>query len=167
LVCAAYASLQRRGPSADRAVPEAALSQHGHEVVSAFVAITQPQESAMTVQEIAADFAALCKAGNFAEAGEKYWSADIVSVEPGAPPGGDPASHGIDAVRAKGVWWYDNHEVHGIDVQGPYINGDQFIMRFKMDVTMKASGTRMQMEEDALYTVEDGKIVEERFFFGG
>ncbi len=120
----------------------------------------------MTVQEIAADFAALCKEGKFDEAGEKYWSADIVSVEPGAPPGGDPASHGIDAVRAKGVWWYENHEIHSVEAQGPYVNGDQFIIRFQMDVTMKASGVRVQMDEDALYTVADGKVVEERFFYG-
>ena len=121
----------------------------------------------MTVTEIAADFAALCNEGKFDDAGEKYWSADIVSVEPGAAPGGDPAAHGIDAVRAKGVWWYDNHEIHSVEAQGPYVNADQFIIRFKMDVTMKASGVRMQMDEDALYTVRDGKIVEERFFYAG
>lgn len=121
----------------------------------------------MSIQEIAADFAALCKAGEFDAAGEKYWSPDIVSIEPGAPEGSDPAARGIDAVRAKGEWWYSNHEIHSVQCQGPFVNGDQFILRFQMDVTMKANGQRMQMDEDGLYTVKDGKIVEERFFYGG
>ena len=119
----------------------------------------------MTVQEIATDFAAICKTGDFDLAGEKYWSPDVVSVEAFAPDGGDPAAHGIDAVRAKGVWWYENHEVHSVDATGPYVNGNQFIVRFKMDVTFKQTGARMQMDEDGLYTVRDGKIVEERFFY--
>ena len=45
------------------------------------------------------------------------------------------------------------------------MNGDQFIVRFKMDLTFKPSGERMQNDEDGLYTVKDGKIVEERFFY--
>jgi len=36
-------------------------------------------------------------------------------------------------------------------------------LRFHLDVTQKASGQRMQMEEVGLYTVRDGKVVEERF----
>lgn len=120
----------------------------------------------MTTQEIAADFAALCKEGKFDEAGEKYWSPEIVSIEAFNPDGGDRATHGIEAVRAKGVWWYENHEIHSVEATGPYVNGDQFIIRFKMDVTTRATGNRMQMDEDGLYTVKDGKIVEERFFYG-
>jgi ketosteroid isomerase-like protein len=120
----------------------------------------------MTTAEIATEFAALCKAGKFEEAGTRFWSDDIVSVEPGGP---DPASleaRGIAAVTAKGEWWYGNHDIHSVEAAGPFVNADQFIMRFKMDVTIKASGQRMQIDEDGLYTVRDGKIVEERFFYG-
>ena len=119
----------------------------------------------MTTAEIAADFAALCKAGKFDEAGEKYWSPDIVSVEAMGPDPAALSSHGIAAVRGKGEWWYANHEIHSADASGPYVNGDQFIVRFNMDVTFKETGVRMQMDEDGLYTVKDGKIVEERFFY--
>ena len=69
----------------------------------------------MTTQEIANDFVALCRQGKLAEAGEQYWAADIVSVEAAAPGGGDPVSRGIDAVRGKGEWWANNHEVHGVE----------------------------------------------------
>jgi ketosteroid isomerase-like protein len=120
----------------------------------------------MTVQAIADDFATLCKNGKFDEAGAKYWSPNIVSIEAfGGPDGGDPVARGLAAVQAKGAWWYENHEVHSSSASSPNINGDQFIVRFAMDVTFKPTGQRIQMEEDALYTVKDGKIVEERFFY--
>jgi ketosteroid isomerase-like protein len=119
----------------------------------------------MDIITIAKDFAALCIAGKFDEAGEKYWAADVVSIEAFAPEGGDPTSRGIEAVRGKGAWWYANHEIHSAEATGPYVNGDQFIVRFKMDVTFKETGARMLMDEDGLYTVTDGKIVEERFFY--
>jgi ketosteroid isomerase-like protein len=45
------------------------------------------------------------------------------------------------------------------------VNGDQFAVGFKIDVTPKADGKRMQMEEVGLYTVRGGKIAEERFFY--
>jgi SnoaL-like domain len=121
----------------------------------------------MSTQDIANDLVALCKAGKFGESGEKYWAADVLSVEAGSPGGGDPASRGIEAARGKGEWWANNHDVHGVEVEGPYVNGDQFVVHFKMDVTPKASGQRMTMDEMAVYTIKNGKIAEERFFYGG
>jgi hypothetical protein len=114
------------------------------------------------VQAIADDFTAMCKAGDFEGAGEKYWAPDVRSVE---PMEGDMADiRGLDAVRGKGKWWYDNHEVHSVVVTGPFVNHDQFVVDFEMDVTAKAEGRRMHLKESALYTVKGGKIVEERFF---
>ena len=49
--------------------------------------------------------------------------------------------------------------------EGPFVHGDQFTLRFTMDVTPKG-GARMTMDETALYTVKNGKVVEERFFYG-
>ena len=121
----------------------------------------------MTVAEIAKDLVALCTAGKFAEAGEKYWSDDVVSVEAGAPDGGDAASRGKSAVKAKSDWWSSTHETHSLEAHGPYVNGDQFAVRFVMDVTVKDSGARMKMDEVGVYTVKGGKIVEERFFYAG
>ncbi|MDB5475175.1 MAG: hypothetical protein JWP49_686 [Phenylobacterium sp.] len=121
----------------------------------------------MTTQDIANDLVALCREGKFAESGEKYWAEDVVSVEAGAPGGGDPASRGIAAVRGKGEWWAANHEMHGVEVEGPFVNGDQFVVRFKMELTPKATGQRTAMDEMAVYTIKDGKIAEERFFYNG
>ena len=119
----------------------------------------------MTTQEIADAFAALCKAGQWAEAGEQFWSDDIVSIE--AMTGDMAVLKGRAAVKGKGEWWYSNHDIHSAKAEGPYVNGDQFALHFAIDVTFKQTGQRMQMEEFGLYTVRDGKVVEEKFFVRG
>ena len=118
----------------------------------------------MSTHDIAHDLVALCKAGKFAEAGEKYWADDVLSVE---AMGENQEIRGKDAVRGKGEWWESHHEVHSVEVEGPYVNGDQFVVRFSMDMTVKENGQRMNMDEVGLYTIRDGKIAEERFFYGG
>lgn len=118
----------------------------------------------MDTKDIARDFTDMCAAGEADAAGQKYWSDDIVSIE--AMEGDMARLEGRAAVEGKGEWWYANHEVHNLAVEGPYVNGDQFAVRFTLDVTPKG-GQRMEMDEIALYTVRDGKIVEERFFFTG
>ena len=116
----------------------------------------------MDTADVAAKFATALKAGRFEEA-ETYWSDDVVSFE--AQDGPMREARGRAAVHAKGEWWVANHDVHSLETSGPYLNGDQFALRFRIDVTPKASGQRTQMEEVGLYTVRDGKIAEERFFY--
>jgi ketosteroid isomerase-like protein len=118
----------------------------------------------MNTQDVATDLTALCKAGDFTTPGEKYWADDVVSIEAAGP---DPVSRGKEAARGKGQWWAGAHEVHSVQVDGPFVNGDQFTVRFKLDVTQRESGHRFVMDEIALYTVKDGKITEERFFYNG
>ena len=115
-----------------------------------------------TTEEIAQDLVAMCRRGEFDASGEKYWADDVRSLEPMA---GEMAEiRGKAGVRAKGEWWGANHEVHSAEVEGPYVHGDQFVVRFKMELTPKG-GERISMDEVGLYTVKDGKIVEERFFY--
>jgi hypothetical protein len=116
----------------------------------------------MSTEAVAKDLVALCKEGKFDEAGEKYWADDVLSVE---AMGDMRESHGKAAAKAKGEWWAGAHDVHGVTVEGPYVNGDEFTVRFTMDITQKDNGNRMTMDEVALYRVKDGKIAEERFFY--
>lgn len=112
---------------------------------------------------VADGFTALCWAGKLDEAGETYWADDVVSLESGE---GDMArAVGKPAVKAKGEWWAGAHEIHGFQTEGPYVNGDQFSVVFRMDVTRKETGDRIKMDEVAVYTVRDDKIVEERFYY--
>ena len=55
-----------------------------------------------TIHEVARDFTALLRAGQFAAAGEQYWSSDVTSTEPADLPGGiGGAVSGIAALRRK------------------------------------------------------------------
>jgi predicted ester cyclase len=72
---------------------------------------------------------------------------------------------GIDAVREKNESWFDAFEVNSAEVQGPFIGEDQFAVRYDFDTTSKATGQRSRMTEMALYTVKDGKIVREQFYY--
>jgi ketosteroid isomerase-like protein len=110
----------------------------------------------------------LCKEGKNMDAINALYHPNIVSVEAGAPPNTSPRSEGVAAVKGKGEWWMQNHEVHKAEVDGPFPHGDRFIVRFKYDVTAKAgpmAGKRFTMDEAALYTVKDGKIAHEEFFY--
>src|SRR3712207_4384385 len=98
----------------------------------------------MDTTEIANRFAALCKEGRHEEAGETFWSDDIVSIENMEGP--MARLQGRAAVKGKGEWWTANHEMHGGETHGPYVNGNQFALRFNLDVTPKATGQRSQME---------------------
>ena len=40
-------------------------------------------------------------------------------------------------------------------------------MRFTYDITNKPSGNRMTMDEVGLFTVKNGKIAREEFFYAG
>ena len=119
----------------------------------------------MTIQEVADKLVKLCSDGKFEEATETLYAGDVVSMEAGAPPGGSRESKGLDAVKAKGKWWVENHEVHSSKVEGPLVGATHFAVVFKMDVTFKPKGQRFQMEEVAVYQVADGKIVYEEFFY--
>lgn len=118
----------------------------------------------MDTLEIANKLVALCKAGKYDDA-QVLYAPEAVSVEAGAPPGQAREAVGLAAIKAKGEWWVANHEVHSAQVAGPWPHDDRFIVGFRFDVTMKPTGQRFTMEEMALYTVKDGKIVREEFFY--
>jgi len=120
----------------------------------------------MTAIEIANQLVALCRQGKNAEAKAMY-AEDAVSVEAMALPGAPAETRGLAGIRAKGEWWSANHAIHSAVVAGPWPLGDRFIIGFKFDVTVKASGHRMTMEEMGLYTVAGGKIVREEYFYSG
>ena len=106
-----------------------------------------------------------CNTGREAELMQNHYSADAVSVEAMAMPGGQAEVQGLDAIQAKGEWWLNAHDVHSTSAEGPFVHGDRFSVIFDMDVTNKESGQRVQMREVGTYQVKDGKIVREEFAY--
>lgn len=120
----------------------------------------------MTTLEVGKQLVELCKAGKNDVALDTLYAADIVSIEAGGPPGKSRETTGLEAVLAKSKWWAENHTIHSSEVDGPYPNGDQFIVKFTYDITFKPENRRFTMQEMALYTVKDDKIAREAFFYG-
>lgn len=119
----------------------------------------------MTTMEIGKELVALCKQGKNQEAIDRLYSQNVESIEPCAMPGMEQTQRGIAKIKGKNQWWVDNHQIHEGTVDGPYPHGDRFILRFKYDVTPKHTGKRITMDETGLYTVQNGKIVKEEFFY--
>ncbi len=129
--------------------------------------MTSPAAStaSQSTMDVARALVALCRDGRNEEAISTLYAPDIVSIEAGAGAEMSREMHGIDAVLGKGKWWMDNHEVHDASVGGPWPHDDRFIVTYRYDVTHKPSGRRFVMEEAALYTVRNGKIAREEFFY--
>jgi hypothetical protein len=119
----------------------------------------------MTTLEIGRQLVELCQQGKNTEAIEALYAPDIVSVEAAAMPGLPAELRGRDAVLAKSKAWSEVNVIHAGTCEGPFPNGDRFIVRFSYDVTNKPSSTRRKLDEMALFTVKDGKIAREEFFY--
>ncbi|HEU4746900.1 MAG TPA: nuclear transport factor 2 family protein [Gemmatimonadaceae bacterium] len=114
---------------------------------------------------VAEELVALCRAGRNMDAIEAFYSPDIVSIESTGNEQMPAEMTGIDAIRQKNKWWSENNEVHSAEADGPFVGEDKFAVRYAFDVTFKPTGKRERMEEMALYTVDNGKIVREHFFY--
>ena len=114
---------------------------------------------------VAEELVSFCRAGRNIDAINTLYSPDIVSVESMSSEQMPREQKGIEAIRQKNQWWADNNEVHSAEVDGPFVGEDKFATYYKFDVTFKPTGKRELMEEMALYTVKDGKIAREEFFY--
>ena len=114
---------------------------------------------------VAEELVSFCRAGRNIDAINSLYSPDIVSVESMGNEQMPREMKGLNAVRQKNEWWAANNEVHSAKVDGPFVGEDKFAVYYNFDVTSKPLGKRVQMEEMALYTVKDGKIVREQFFY--
>jgi ketosteroid isomerase-like protein len=122
----------------------------------------------MDSRQIGEKLVELCRQGKNLDAVNTLYSPDIVSVEAQGDEQMPAEMRGLDAIRGKNEWWISSHEVHSANAEGPFVNQDRFSVLFDFDVTAKSgpmSGQRMQMKEVAVYTVGDGKIVREDFFY--
>ena len=120
----------------------------------------------MTLAEIANELVAGCREGRERANLDRLYAPDAVSVE-GADMGSGQMTTGLAGIHGKHDWWKGAHDVHSTSVEGPFMQApDKFSAIFDMDVTNRESGQRMQMREVAVYTVADGRIAREDFFYG-
>jgi len=125
------------------------------------VTTTAPTATAGVAEELVS----FCRAGRNIDAINTLYSPDIVSIESMGNEQIPRETKGIDAIRQKNKWWGENNEVHSSVVDGPFVGEDKFAVYYNYDITFKPTGQRTPMEEMALYSVKDGKVVREQFFY--
>ena len=119
-----------------------------------------------TTAEVADELVSLCRAGRMLDAINNFYSPEIVSVESMGNEQMPATMKGLDAIMEKNKWWTENNTVNSAVIEGPFLaDGDKFAVHYNFDLTAKQTGKRNEMEEMALYTVKDGKIVHEHFFY--
>lgn len=117
----------------------------------------------MNTQDVANKWAQMCREGKNMECIEELYADNVVSKEmPGYP---EEVVSGKQNVWDKSKAWLDNvEEFHGGNISDPVIAGNHFTSKMEFDVTFKDRG-RQQMEEVCVFEVNDGKIVNEQFFY--
>lgn len=115
---------------------------------------------------IGAKLVQLCNEGRSEEAVTLLYSDHIVSIEAEGTDAMPARMEGIEAIHQKGRWWEDNHDVHGLVAEGPFVGNreDQFVVRFAIDVTPKG-GERALMTEVGVYQVRNDKVIQEEFLY--
>lgn len=119
----------------------------------------------MTTEEIASKLVAYCRKGEFEAAQKELYAQNAVSIEPASSPAFAKETKGLEAIIAKGHTFNVMIEAyHSIAVSDAIVAGDTFACVINLDVTMKGPG-RTKMTEIGVYTVKDGKVVAEQFFY--
>lgn len=98
--------------------------------------------------------------GQGMEAFEKYYADQCVMQE-----NVDEPRVGKDACRAYEETFFGNiAEFHGAELHHSAVDGERSFSEWTFDVTFK-DGTRMRNRQIAARTWQDGKVIEERFFY--
>jgi hypothetical protein len=119
----------------------------------------------MSLQSTAHKFVEMCRNLQNFDVMRTMYAPDIVSVE-----GDGKETHGQQPVIKKSEDWVSDKAFNGETVAGPFFNGanpDQFVVYFTLDITPKATGKRVTLQEVGVYTVKNDKITREQFFYDG
>ena len=131
----------------------------------------------MNTYEVGQRLVELCSQWKHKQAIEELY-ADKVDVHEAM----DPAAMGADRpeqMKPNGVqskadllmgcdFFFECNEIHSGEMEGPYPNGDEFVVMSTIDITAKAgpmAGQRMQMREATIYKVDNGKIIGSKFCY--
>lgn len=125
----------------------------------------------MSLESVAKEFVALCNQGKNFDVMESMYAPDIVSVE---ASGEEVAGKG--PVIEKSRRWAAVNAIESENVRGPFFDGangtadrsdGQFAVHYTFEVTPKATGRRVTLEEVGIYTVRNDQITREQFYYEG
>jgi len=116
----------------------------------------------MNLQTDVKGFLEMLRKGQMMEAFEKYYSEDVVMQENNEPPKVGKAKNR----EAEKEFLSSVEAVHDTQIKNVAFDPGKNVVMIQeyMDMTLKGVG-RVQMEEIAVQTWKNDKIVEERFFY--
>lgn len=118
----------------------------------------------MNTQEVANRWAELCREGKNLDCVNELYAENVTSREMPGMPEAELVS-GRDNVWAKNKEWLESvEEFHAGEISDPIVAENHFTSKMSFDVTFKDRG-RQQMEELAVFEVQNGKITNEQFFY--
>ena len=116
--------------------------------------------------DVARDYTAMLRLGQFEAAGERFWAGNVTSIEPLDLSGTIPAFvSGIEAVRGKTKIWLGASRIDDLSIDGPFVTGNQFALFLDMTIVNRTTGEGQPFTEIAIFTVCNAKITEERYFY--
>jgi hypothetical protein len=122
----------------------------------------------MSVHTVAGKFMELCSRGKHFEVMRTMYAPEMVSVE-----GDGRETVGKEPVIHKSEVFQGANDILSQDLRGPYFCGDadansgKFAVYTSIAFAPKAGGARVTHDEVGLYTVKNGLITREEFFYDG
>ena len=117
----------------------------------------------MNTQQIADEMVRYNREGKFPQVYQDLFHPDFVSIEmPGVP---NEVVQGLEEVIKKGEQWMSQFEEFEAETSDPMVAENWFAVTFDMKTKHKETGEVTQGKELGVYHVEDGKIVQEQFFY--
>jgi ketosteroid isomerase-like protein len=114
-----------------------------------------------TVALLDAELNEMIRQGKALEAFERFYADDVVMME------NDQAFVGKDVNRKREQEFFGRiKEVHAASIGATAVSGNTSFCEQSFDATF-VDGSRIHMEEVAVRTWKDGKIVKERFYYKG
>lgn len=92
---------------------------------------------------------------------DRFWSREVESVE-----GSGSAWTGRKAMEAKCAEFLSHHQVLACRASGPFVGATGFAVHIDLELKPK-EGEVIHLNEVAVYTVKNGKVVREEFMYGG
>lgn len=118
----------------------------------------------MSTQEVANRLVTLCRKGKYEQVVKELYSPDIVSVEAEGAP--NRIVKGLEAIAEKGRAFESKIEkINKSVVTDPVVADNFFSLGMLMNVQMKGMPVAIDMDEICVYTVREGKIIREEFFY--
>lgn len=119
------------------------------------------------LKEIADQLIENCRTGNEKQGLSDLYDPGAISVEAMVGPGAsNRETVGVEAIQGKHEWWANTFKVHSSNAEGPFLHGDdRFAVIFSFEATNRETSERTAMKEVAIYTVSDGKIIREEFYY--